>query len=142
MNKISKAIISTLSILLLFSCEDNENNTEPVLPEFGSISGEVTFSGAWPDSGEVLITLDTSYPPMGPPAGFEYITNDEVTGGVYNYSFSNLSFRSYEAITITYWSLGYATAGTNYSLIGSFIDSINVTQDDADQTINMDATFN
>ena len=141
MNKISKAIISTLSILLLFSCEDNESNTEPVLAEYGSISGEVTFSGIWPDSGEVLITLDTSYPPEGPPAGFAYITNNQVTSGVYNYSFSNLSFRNYKAITITYWALGYATAGSNYSLIGSFIDSINVTQDDADLTINIDANF-
>ncbi len=142
MNTILKTIISTLFFVLIFSCEDNENDTEPVLAEYGSISGEVNFSGAWPDSGEVLITLDTSYPPMGPPAGFAYITNDEVTNGVYNYSFTNLSFRNYEAITITYWSLGYTTAGSNYSLVGSVIDSINVTQDNADLTINIDATFN
>ena len=126
--------------LIMVSCEDNNTNEE-VLAEFGSISGTVNFSGSWPDSGEVLITLDTSYPPQGPPAGFSYITNDDISNGVYNYNFSDLSFRSYEAITVTYWSLGYATAGTNYSLIGSYIEAIDVSQDTPDITIDMDATF-
>ena len=126
--------------LIMVSCEDNNTNEE-VLAEFGSISGTVNFSGSWPDSGEVLITLDTSYPPQGPPAAFSYITSDEISNGVYNYNFSDLSFRSYEAITVTYWSLGYATAGTNYSLIGSYIEAIDVSQDTPDITIDMDATF-
>ena len=120
---------------------DSNNTNEEVLAEFGSISGTVTFSGSWPDSGEVLITLDTSYPPQGPPAAFSYITSDDISNGVYNYNFSDLSFRSYEAITVTYWSLGYATAGTNYSLIGSYIEAIDVSQDTPDITIDMDATF-
>jgi hypothetical protein len=126
--------------LIMVSCEDNNTNEE-VLAEFGSISGTVNFSGSWPDSGEVLITLDTSYPPQGPPAAFSYITSDDISNGVYNYNFSDLSFRSYEAITVTYWSLGYATAGTNYSLIGSYIEAIDVSQDTPDITIDMDATF-
>ena len=141
-----KIIINILSSIaltfLMFSCEDNENESGSVLAEYGSISGEVNFTGTWPDSGEVLITLDTAYPPQGPPAGFAYITSNDLTDGVYNYTFSNLSFRNYGAITITYWSLGYTTAGSNYSLIGSYIDSINVTQDNPEMIINMDATFN
>ena len=141
-----KIIINILTplafALLMFSCEDNENESGSVLAEYGSISGEVNFTGTWPDSGEVLITLDTAYPPQGPPAGFAYITSNDLADGVYSYTFSNLSFRSYGAITITYWSLGYTTAGSNYSLIGSYIDSINVTQDNPEMIINMDATFN
>tara|TARA_B100000427_G_C15517486_1_gene598808 strand:+ start:3401 stop:3823 length:423 start_codon:yes stop_codon:yes gene_type:complete len=139
MKHITRIILASF-FLIMVSCEDNNTNEE-VLAEFGSISGTVTFSGSWPDSGEVLITLDTSYPPQGPPAGFSYITNDDISNGVYNYNFSDLSFRSYEAITVTYWSLGYATAGTNYSLIGSYIEAIDVSQDTPDITIDMDATF-
>ena len=139
MKHITRIILASF-FLIMVSCEDNNTNEE-VLAEFGSISGTVTFSGSWPDSGEVLITLDTSYPPQGPPAGFSYITNDDISNGVYNYNFSDLSFRSYDAITITYWSLGYATAGTNYSLIGSYIEAIDVSQDTPDITIDMDATF-
>ena len=139
MKQITRIILASF-FLIMVSCEDNNTNEE-VLAEFGSISGTVNFSGSWPDSGEVLITLDTSYPPQGPPAAFSYITSDDISNGVYNYNFSDLSFRSYEAITVTYWSLGYATAGTNYSLIGSYIETINVSQDTPDITINMDATF-
>ena len=139
MKHITRIILASF-FLIMVSCEDNNTNEE-VLPEFGSISGTVNFSGSWPDSGEVLITLDTSYPPQGPPAAFSYITSDDISNGVYNYNFSDLSFRSYEAITVTYWSLGYATAGTNYSLIGSYIEAIDVSQDTPDITIDMDATF-
>ena len=139
MKQITRITLASF-FLIMVSCEDNNTNEE-VLAEFGSISGTVNFSGSWPDSGEVLITLDTSYPPQGPPAAFSYITSDDISNGVYNYNFSDLSFRSYDAITVTYWSLGYATAGTNYSLIGSYIETINVSQDTPDITINMDATF-
>ena len=139
MKQITRITLASF-FLIMVSCEDNNTNEE-VLAEFGSISGTVTFSGSWPDSGEVLITLDTSYPPQGPPAAFSYITSDDISNGVYNYNFSDLSFRSYDAITVTYWSLGYATAGTNYSLIGSYIEAIDVSQDTPDITIDMDATF-
>ena len=139
MKQITRITLASF-FLIMVSCEDNNTNEE-VLAEFGSISGTVTFSGSWPDSGEVLITLDTSYPPQGPPAAFSYITSDEISNGVYNYNFSDLSFRSYDAITVTYWSLGYGTAGTNYSLIGSYIEAIDVSQDTPDITIDMDATF-
>ena len=139
MKHITRIILASF-FLIMVSCEDNNTNEE-VLAEFGSISGTVNFSGSWPDSGEVLISLDTSYPPQGPPAAFSYITSDDISNGVYNYNFSDLSFRSYDAITVTYWSLGYATAGTNYSLIGSYIEAIDVSQDTPDITIDMDATF-
>ena len=139
MKHITRIILASF-FLIMVSCEDNNTNEE-VLAEFGSISGTVNFSGSWPDSGEVLITLDTSYPRQGPPAAFSYITSDDISNGVYNYNFSDLSFRSYDAITVTYWSLGYGTAGTNYSLIGSYIEAIDVSQDTPDITIDMDATF-
>tara|TARA_Y100000588_G_scaffold192898_1_gene206902 strand:- start:6964 stop:7344 length:381 start_codon:yes stop_codon:yes gene_type:complete len=126
---------------MLVSCED-KNNNEETLPEFGSISGNIDFSGTWPDSGEVLVTLDTVHPPQGPPAAFAYITSDNVQNDTYGYNFSNLSFRNYEAITVTYWPLGYETAGTNYSLIGSYINSIDLTQGNPNLTIDIDANFN
>ena len=135
-------VLSLLSIVFFATaCEDKETE-EATLLEFGSISGAVNFTGTCPDTGEVLITLDTQYPPMGPPAGFAFITSIDIQNGVYNYSFSNLSFRDYSAITVTYWPQGYETAGTNYSLIGSYIETISVTQDNAYLTIDIEATFN
>ena len=92
MKQITRITLASF-FLIMVSCEDNNTNEE-VLAEFGSISGTVNFSGSWPDSGEVLITLDTNYPPQGPPAAFAYITSDDVSNGVYDYSFGDLSFRA------------------------------------------------
>ena len=78
MNRITKVIIYSF-ILVLVSCEDNNGNGESVLPESGTILGNVSFTGSWPDSGDVLITLDTAYPPQGPPAAPPMIGRGETT---------------------------------------------------------------
>ena len=140
MNKTNQLLIA-LFLILFFACEQN-NNSDEILPEFGSISGEINFSGTWPYTGEVLLTLNTQYPVTGPPAGFTYITSDSLSDNIYNYNFSNLSFRNYEALTVTYWPEGYITGGSNYSTIGIYEDSINVTQDIPEYLIDIDAVFN
>ena len=141
MKWLTKVIIFTF-ILILLSCQDSDSSLDP-LPEFGSISGEINFIGVWPDSGEVLLTLDTNYPPMGPPAGFVYITIDSLESNLYNYNFNQLSFRDYVALTVTYWPDGYGIGGIgNNSMLGSYIDTISITQDNADVIIDIEATFN
>ena len=140
MNKTNQLLIG-LFLILFFACEQN-NNSDEILPEFGSISGEINFSGTWPYTGEVLLTLNTQYPVTGPPAGFTYITSDSLSDNIYNYNFSNLSFRNYAALTVTYWPAGYTTGGSNYSTIGIYEDSINVTQDIPEYLIDIDAVFN
>ena len=141
MKRLPQIMILTF-ILILASCQDNDASLDP-LPEFGSISGEINFIGVWPDSGEVLLTLDTNYPPMGPPAGFVYVTIDSLESNLYNYNFNELSFRDYVALTVTYWPDGYGIGGLgNNSMLGSYIDTISVAQNDADITIDIEATFN
>ena len=141
MKYLSIIIVFTV-ILMLPSCQDSDSNLDP-LPEFGSISGEINFIGVWPDSGEILLTLDTNYPPMGPPAGFVYITIDSLESNLYNYNFNQLSFRDYVALTVTYWPDGYGIGGIgNNSMLGSYIDTISITQDNADVIIDIEATFN
>lgn len=135
-------VLSLLSLMIFISaCEDNDTEIPPFL-EIGSISGVVVFAGTWPDTGQVLITLDIQYPPMGPPAGYTFITSSDLQNSGYNYSFENLSFRDYSALTVTYWPQGYETSSPNYSLIGSYIETISLTKNHADLTIDIDATFN
>jgi hypothetical protein len=105
---------------------------------YGSISVNVSFSGTWPDSGVVLMSLDTSYPSQGPPAASSNVTNDDLSNGIYNHTFTSLPFRTYEAILITYWPDGYTPAGT-YLLIGSHLDIIYLFVDNYQVTI--DAIF-
>ena len=129
-----------LIILVSMGCEDEKiNETNNSLAESGTIHGGITFYGTWPDTGQVLLTLDTNYPPQGPPAGFEYITEENLTNGEYNYSFDNLSFRSYAAISVTYWPQSYPNGSYN-SLGGKFQD-MDLTQDDPEKEINFTVNF-
>ena len=106
-------LVVLLIILVSMGCEDEKVKE---LAESGTIHGEITINGTWPDSGQVLLTLDTNYPPQGPPAGFQYLTEEGLTNDKYNYSFDNLSFRSYAAIAVTYWPEGYPVSYTHLTL--------------------------
>ena len=135
-------LLTLLSILLLIitmSCEDNEANEGENLAESGSIYGKVTFSGTWPDTGSVLLTFNTTYPPQGPPAGFEYLSLETILNNEYEYSFNNLSFTNYEAVSVTYWPDDYPN-GT-YTTLGGHFEDMTVTQDNPQIEINFTADF-
>ena len=138
-NTLSRLLV-LLIILVSMGCEDEKiNETNNSLAESGTIHGGITVNGTWPDTGQVLLTLDTNYPPQWPPAGFEYLTTESLTDREYNYSFDNLSFRSYAAISVTYWPEGYPNGSYN-SLGGNFQD-MDLTQDDPVMEINFSVNF-
>ena len=129
-------LVVLLIILVSMGCEDEKVKESA---ESGTIHGEITFNGTWPDTGQVLLTLDTDYPPQGPPSASISISEESLTDGVYNYSFDNLSFRSYAAIAVTYWPEGYPNGSYN-SLGGNFQD-MDLTQDDPVMEINFSVNF-
>ena len=139
MNRLLVIILGTFLIVMTIACEDNETNNEEILAESGSIYGKVAFSGAWPDSGSVLLTLNTTYPPQGPPAGFEYLSLETVIDNEYVYSFSNLSFTNFEAVSVTYWPDDYPNG--SYSTLGGYFEDIPITQESPDMEINFNADF-
>ena len=132
-------LLSILLLIITMSCEDNEANEGENLAESGSIYGKVTFSGTWPDTGSVLLTLNTTYPPQGPPAGFEYLSLETILNNEYEYSFNNLSFTNYEAVSVTHWPDDYPN-GT-YTTLGGHFEDMTVTQDNPQIEINFTADF-
>ena len=138
-----------LSLFIFFTgCED-DNTDGPVASEAGTISGSIIFSGIWPDSGDVLLTIDMQYPPQGPPSGSRTIESNEPENNIYTYSFEDLPFGDYAAITVTYWPSGYSSGGT-YSLLGSYPNPlippiqtyINLSEDNPEIIIDdIEATF-
>ena len=132
-------LLSILVLIKTMSCEDNEANEGENLAESGSIYGKVTFSGTWPDTGSVLLTLNTTYPPQGPPAGFEYLSLETILNNEYEYSFNNLSFTNYEAVSVTHWPDDYPN-GT-YTTLGGHFEDMTVTQDNPQIEINFTADF-
>ena len=142
-------ITTFLSLLVFFTgCED-DNMDGPVASEAGTISGSIIFSGIWPDSGDVLLTIDIQYPPQGPPSGSRTIESNEPENNIYTYSFEDLPFGNYAAITVTYWPSGYSSGGA-YTLLGSYPNPlilptqtyINLSEDDPEMIIDdIEATF-
>ena len=138
-----------LSLLVFFTgCED-DNMDGPAASEAGTISGSIIFSGIWPDSGAVLLTIDMQYPPQGPPSGSSTIESNEPENNIYIYSFEDLPFGNYAVITVTYWPSGYSSGGT-YTLLGSYPNPlipptqtyINLSEDNPDMIIDdIEATF-
>ena len=138
-------ILSLISVMFIATaCEDDEITESK--PENATISGVVTFTGTYPDSGSVMLTLDTAYPPQGAPAGFKMIAQTDLDNGSYVYSFSELAFGDYSALTVTYWPNGYSTASMDYTLLGSYpnplippVPSFLLDEDNAEMTIDIDA---
>ena len=138
-----------LSLLVFFTgCED-DNMDGPAASEAGTISGSIIFSGIWPDSGAVLLTIDMQYPPQGPPSGSRTIESNEPENNIYIYSFEDHPFGNYAVITVTYWPSGYSSGGT-YTLLGSYPNPlipptqtyINLSEDNPEMIIDdIEATF-
>jgi len=138
-----------LSLFVFFTgCED-DNTNGPVASEAGTISGSIIFSGIWPDIGDVLLTIDRQYPPQGPPSGSRTIESNEPENNIYTYSFEDLPFGNYAAITVTYWPSAYSSGGS-YTLLGSYPNPlilpiqtyINLSEENPEMIIDdIEATF-
>lgn len=87
-----------LSIVLIFfaafSCSDGSSNDD----EFGEVSGTINFVGDWPSTGDVQVSIWSSWPPMGPPAK----ASVALTPGdnSQSYSLDGLSLGSYPVVTV------------------------------------------
>jgi len=84
-------------VLLAFFAGCGKDN--PVNPEkFGEISGTVKFVGAWPQMGDVQVSIWASWPPAGPPAA----ATDPLPAGnnVQTYKIGGLSLGSYPVVTV------------------------------------------
>lgn len=139
MNKNLLIILTSFFLMIMISCEDTESNEGEVLAESGSLYGKIAFTGTWPDSGTVLLTLNTTYPPQGPPAGFKYLLLESLSNNEYDYTFLNLSFTNYEAVSVTYWPDGYPNG--SYNTLGGHFEDMNFTQVEPDLEINFNANF-
>ncbi len=81
---------------LLYGCSEDKKPTDG--GEFGEISGTVTFVGTWPSTGEVQVSIWSTWPPAGPPAA----ATDPLTAGtaVQSYKIEGLSKGTYTAVTV------------------------------------------
>lgn len=107
------------SLFIFVACEDEE--AEETAAESGTISGIVTFTGTWPDTGDVSISLQTSWPPTGPPYTYKVITEDNLnTSNQYDFSFEAVAFRTYKALAVSWEDLNDPNPATNQHTLGTY----------------------
>ena len=119
MNDIKPCIVVSLLLVLFFFVGCDEN---PMTPESGTISGVVDFSGVWPETGNISISLNTSWPEVtGAPYSFTTIySNDLNQDNLYSYRFENVTFGTYQGIIVSWKDPYDDNSATNQHAIGGY----------------------
>ncbi len=84
-------------MVFMVACSDDDSN--PIEPsEFGSVSGAIAFTGAWPTIGDVQVSIWATWPPAGPPSA----ATDPIPAGstTFNYKIEGLNKGTYKALTV------------------------------------------
>jgi len=93
-------ILITMSLVFLMAflagCSDENNPVQSQTS--GEISGTITFTGSWPATGNVQVSMWTSWPPTGPPAAFSAVLTPGVASQTYK--ISGLNNGPYSVITV------------------------------------------
>jgi hypothetical protein len=146
-----RKIITTLMILVVaffIGCEDKK--AEENKPESGRIMGNITFIGAWPEEGQVAVSLNVNWLPTGAPYAFFGITEDDLVNSVYDYDFTDVVFGEYALIVVSWKNPADQNPETNQIPIGAhsgtlplYFDAepISVTAENSEITLDFTADF-
>jgi hypothetical protein len=150
--------IKTLLVLSLTSfmfiataCEDNDAETAEK-PESATISGTITFSGDWPSTGSVYLSLQNTWYPVDAPYATITILESDVSANAYTYSFNEVVFGTYAAISVSWLDPEDSNPANNQHIKGvyggtatmGFSDatSVTVSEDDYELTgLDFSAAF-
>ena len=119
MNDVKPCIVVSFLLVLFFFMGCDEN---PMTPESGTIYGVVDFSGTWPETGNISISLNTSWPEVtGAPYAFITIYSDDLDqDNLYNYRFENVTFGTYQGIIVSWKDPHDDDSVTNQHAIGGY----------------------
>jgi hypothetical protein len=126
-------------MLITTACEDEKAET---LPESATISGTITYSGDWPSTGTVYLSLQNTWYPVDAPYTTTTISESDVTANAY--SFTEVAFGTYAAISVSWLDPDDTNPSTNQHIIGVYggtaaayfadADSITVSEDSYELT--------
>ena len=116
-NKIKFSSMIILTLFLIIGCKDSTGTTTP---ENASISGTITITGDWPTDGAVAVSLSSNWPPQGAPAASSEITSTDLSNGEYTYTFENITFGTYAAISVSWQDPNDDNPVTNQHTLGAY----------------------
>jgi len=130
-------ILSLATVMFIATaCEDEKAETPP---ESATISGTITFSGDWPTKGTIYLSVQNTWYPVDAPYATTTISESDVTANAYAYSFTEVAFGTYAAISVSWLDPDDTNPATNQHIIGVYggtaatyfsdADSITVSED-------------
>ena len=134
----SQHTFSIFMILFIVGCNDN-----PLVPEYGTISGVIDFTGVWPVTGNISISLNTTWPEViGAPYAFKTIDSSDLNqDSLYNYSFKNVAFNTYQGIIVSWKDPTDPSASSNQHAIGGYGATVETEFKDAENVMITVADF-
>ena len=132
--------LSLLSVMFsAMACEDSDTND--TVPESATLSGVVTFSGTWPGTGTVSISLNPTWPPTGAPYASKYITPAEIESDQYSYIFEDVAFGAYASISVSWLDPDDSNPMTNQHTLGVYGGTAQAFFMDADSVIVSETNY-
>ena len=136
-------IISMAIIILLLTAGCDDNNSPTATPESATISGTITFTGDWPETGSIDVSAmgiwDYTDPGFtGVPIKSTTISESEVSSNTYEYSLESLPFDDYNAIIVTWLDPTDTSHHTMYHTLGAYggINPTTVTVSEANYSVS------
>ena len=117
--------IITMAIIILLLTAGCDDNSPTATPESATISGTITFTGDWPETGSIAVSamdiLDYNDPDFtGVPIKSMTILESEVSSNTYEYSLESLPFDDYNAIIVTWLDPEDKSHQTKYHTLGAY----------------------
>jgi hypothetical protein len=103
--RITAVIIAVLlGVAVVVGCSEDEESPVAGGPTTGSVAGTVTFTGDWPASGEVQVSIYSSLQPPYVPTGAPDAFTDPIAPGTneYDYKLDGLDKGDYMAIFVSW----------------------------------------
>lgn len=94
--RILMAMSLALFLAFVMGCGDDKNPIQN--PQFGEVSGTVKFVGAWPATGNVQVSIWSSWPPAGPPVAASAVFTSGQNSQTYK--LEGLNKGSYPVVTV------------------------------------------
>ena len=133
-------VLSLLSVMFsAMACEDSD--TDDTVPESATLSGVVTFSGTWPGTEILSISLNPTWPPTGAPYASKYITPAEIESDQYSYIFEDVAFGAYASISVSWLDPDDSNPMTNQHVLGVYGGTAQAFFMDADSVIVSETNY-
>jgi hypothetical protein len=124
-------VLSLASVMFIATACEDDDAVIPK-PESATVSGTITFSGDWPTTGTVYLSIQNTWYPVDAPYATATIVETDVTNNTYDYSFTEVTFGTYKAISVSWLDPEETNTGTNQHVKGVYGGTATLGFSDAD----------